>query len=209
MNSRIKAGIGILAIIGAFSCGQMLSGRALAQDPPPPQQGGGYIPGRQGGGFGGQRGGMQNNMTAKITIDQAIKTALAQTPGFANSAVLRPAGRPGGGGPPQGGGPGGSGGQGAGGALAPSQDPTAPPQGDGPPPQKMIWVVHVVTTPATSGPASGKGQNIGVDATTGEVTAVPAPPRGGGGGGFGGGQGGPPPNGGGQGGPPPAQGGKR
>ena len=156
MNTRVKAGLGILAAIGAFSSIQFISGAALAQG------GGG---GGQGGGFGGggQRRPMMSNMTAKVTIDDAIKTATAKTAGYVNSAALRPVG----------------------------------PGAQGEPP-KMVWVIHVVTTPGTPpGPngTPGKGENIAVDATSNQVVDMPQPPPGGG---FGGGRGG-----GGNGGPPP------
>jgi hypothetical protein len=162
MNTRIKAGVVILAAIGAVSSVQFISGSAKAQQPPPPAQGG-----LGGGGFGGggQRRMGPMNATAKVTIEDAIKTATGKTPGYVNSATLRP-------------GPGGVPGQ----------------------PPKLIWVLHIVTTPGAGPQQPGKGENVAVDAEDNKVVDMPPPPQGfGGGGGFGGGR----PPGGGQGGPPP------
>ena len=88
MHTRSKAGLMVLAAIGAVSSVQLLAGNAFAQ-----QGGGGLGGGGAGQGFG-QRRPMQNNRTTKVTIDEAIKTATSKTPGYVNSATLQPAGPP-------------------------------------------------------------------------------------------------------------------
>ena len=163
MHNRMKASLVILAAIGAVSSVQFLSSSARAQQPPP-NQGGGFGGGQ---GPGGPRRMMANNMTAKVTITDAIKAAKANNPGYVNSATLRRL-------PP-------NGGQGG-----------PPPNGQAGPPN-LIWVIHIVTEPGTPGPngSPGKGQDVAVDAASNQVVALPPPPppRGGGRGG----NGGPPP----------------
>ncbi len=169
MTSRIKAGVYVLAAIGAIATVRVVTGSALAQGTPPPPTQGGFGGGGQGGfgGPGGQGapGGRRmgpNNIVAKVSIDDAIKTATGKVSGYVNNAVLRPNGPPG-------------------------------------PDQKIVWVIHVVTTPGSIPPPNGgsgiappgKGEDVAVDGTTGAITEMPPPPRfGGGGGGQGGGFGG-------------------
>ncbi|MHB8636240.1 MAG: hypothetical protein ACYC96_07185 [Fimbriimonadaceae bacterium] len=151
LHIRFKTGVGILAAVGAVSSCQFIAGIARAQQPPP-AAGRGF-----GGGFQGRMG--PPNFTAKVTIDEAIKTATDKTAGFVSSAQLRPAGRP--------------------------------AQGE---PPKLIWVIHVVTSP-TAGPGQpGKGENVAVDAQDNMVVPMPPPPARRAGRGFGGGSGGPPPS---------------
>src|SRR5579872_5541265 len=94
MNTRIKAGIGVLAVIGAAATARFLTTNSVAQNPPPPGQqgglGGGGAPGGPGG-PGGQGGGRRgpSNTTAKVTLDEAMKTATGKVSGFVNSAQLR------------------------------------------------------------------------------------------------------------------------
>src|SRR5579862_2317566 len=202
MHTRTKASLMILAAIGAFSSVQFLSSAAHAQQQGGQGGAGGGFGGGQGGaggfgggqggagggGFGGQGGGFQrrpmaNNMTAKVTIGDAIRTATGKVSGYVNSATLRPLPpSPGGpGGPGQGGGGiGGGGGQGGGGFGG----------GAGQPP-KLVWVIHVVTAPGAGPNQPGKGENVAVDAQTGSITEMPPQGPGfggpGGPGGFGGG----------------------
>lgn len=172
MNTRIKAGICVLAIVGAVACIHSMSSPAWAQGtPPPPRQGGQ-------GGQGGRRMG-PNNMVAKVNIDEAIKTANGKVSGFVNNVALRPAGPPG-----------------------PDQkmvwvihvvtEPGAPPSGGGPasPGKGEDVAVDAVTNSITEMPppprrgGNGGGFGGGQGGQGGQGGA------GGNGGGFGGGQGG-------------------
>lgn len=83
MNTRIKAGVAILAAFGAVSLVHVMSSPAYAH--------GSTLAPVQGGGGNFQRRGMMN-ITAKVMIEDAIKTATGDTKGFVSSANLRKVG---------------------------------------------------------------------------------------------------------------------